>query len=71
MEGQLRKAFEEVTTRKIEMIREFSKETRKLVKEQEEKIMRLQNIVLSREEHINQLQIQIANLLQEKYKNGS
>ena len=71
MEEQLRKAFEEVTTKNVTMNVDYSKKTREIVNELSEKIERLQNIVLSRNEQIDQMQIQIAQLLQTKFNGGT
>ena len=70
-ELELRKAFEETTTRNVQMCIDYSNETRKNVRKLEINIKSLQNTVISRNEDIGLMKKQIAVLLQEKYKNGS
>lgn len=71
MDEQLRQAFEEVTTNNVKTVIDFSKKTRSMISSLEERVERLQNIVLSRDEQIKQMQLQIAQLLQVKYNNGT
>ena len=70
-EYEARKAFEETTVRNMHTVVEFSQDTRKIVRELEEKILRLQNVILSKETQIQAMQQQIATLLQNKYNEGT
>lgn len=70
-ELQLRKAFEETTIHNVRLCVNHANSTRILTRELEEKVKHLQNIVINRDAQIDQMQKQIANLLQEKYKGGS
>ena len=66
-ELQLRAAFEQATIQNVNTIKDFSEATRKLVKKQDEEILRLRNIVLSQEGVITELRNQIAAIHQRIY----
>jgi len=68
---ELRKAFEETTKRNINAMLEHGNETRKLVKELEEKIQFLQNALQSREEDVKQLRIQLASIQTKLFSGGT
>jgi predicted RNase H-like nuclease (RuvC/YqgF family) len=70
-EKELRKAFEETTKRNISAMIEHGNETRKLVRELEEKIQFLQNALQSREEDIKQLRIQLASIQTKLFSGGT
>ena len=70
-ELDLRKAFEETTIRNVSMIQDFSNDTRRLVRKLEEKVQSLQNNLMAETKKNQQLQQQIAFLLQEKVNKGS
>jgi len=70
-ERELKQAFEEVTTRNVVTILEFTKETRKLVRALEEKVLNLQNGMFERDKTIVRLQAQISVLQQKLYSGGS
>ena len=70
-EFEFRKAFEETTVRNMRTIVEFSQDTRKLVRELQEEVKHLINALQSRETQLQQMQIQIAQLLQDKFNKGT
>lgn len=70
-EFEARKAFEETTTHNVRLCVAHANDTRVIVRELEEKITNLQNTILSKTTQIEQMQKQIAGLLQDKYKSGS
>ena len=70
-EFEFRKAFEETTIRNMKTIVEFSQDTRKLVRELQEEVKHLINALQSRETQLQQMQIQIAQLLQDKFNKGT
>ena len=53
------KAFEETTVRNMKLVVSFSEETRKMMRDALKKIKNLENIVLSRDQQIAQMQQQI------------
>jgi len=59
---ELRKAFEEVTTRNVNTTISHSNETRKLVRELEQKVISLQNTIMSRDNDIVLLKKQLATI---------
>ena len=70
-EKELKKAFEEVTTRNVLAILEYSKETRKLVRDLEEKVLNLEQAVQERDKEVSRLKGQISILQQKLYQGGS
>ena len=70
-EKEQRKAFEEVTRRNVIAAIEHGEETRKMVRELQENVRRLQNIILNRERDLESLKIQVVKLLTERYSKGT
>lgn len=70
-EKELKQAFEEVSIRNIRAISDYSKETRKLTRELQEKVLNLQNSMFDRDKLIERLQTQITSLQQKLYSGGS
>ncbi len=70
-ELELRKVFEETTTRNVQAILVHANETRKLLRELEEKVKNLDNLVRSKDEVIETLKKQISNIQQKLYRDGS
>lgn len=68
---ELRQAFEETTTNNVKAGIEYSKATRKLVREQEKKIISLQGIIRQYKEEQEMLKKQINNLQSKVYKGGT
>lgn len=62
-EKELRKAFEGTTKRNIEAVIEYGKDTRTLVRNLEDRVNSLQNLVFSRDKEITQLRQQMGMLL--------
>lgn len=70
-ELELRKVFEEVTTKNVKTVIQFSQDTRKLLREAQEEIKHLRNVILNREEQLSQLQQQVGQLLQKSFNEGT
>jgi len=70
-ELELRKAFEETSTRNIQTILEYSKETRKLVRELNEKVDHLENTIRTYDNRISTLQSQISFLQTKIFSGGT
>ena len=70
-EKELKKAFEEVTTRNVLAILEYSKETRKLVRDLEQKVLNFEHAVQERDKEVSRLKEQISILQQKLYQGGS
>ena len=68
---ELREAFEETTRRNITAVIEHGNETRKIVRELEEKVQFLQNAVHSRDEDIKQLRIQLVSIQTKLFSGGT
>jgi hypothetical protein len=69
-EKELRKAFEEVTTRNVRSAVDHGNETRRLTREIEEKIARLEMQVMQQRKLIDDLQTQVTSLNIVLYSNG-
>lgn len=65
------KAFEETAVHNIKLCVAYSNETRALIRSFEDKIQNLQNIILSYDGRLQAQQKQIAQLLQNKYNEGT
>jgi hypothetical protein len=70
-EKELKKAFEEVTTRNVISILDYSRETRGLTRELQERVLYLEGLIREYEKRLVVLQSQITNLQQKLYKGGS
>jgi hypothetical protein len=70
-ERELKKAFEEVTTRNVLSILNYTKETRKLFRTLEEKVVNLEQGILQRDIDIDRMKKQIASLQQKLYNEGT
>lgn len=71
MEQELRKAFEEVTTRNVKAVVEHSNETRRIVREFEDKITTLVNRVRQYDDRLNILQTQLSALQARTFAGGT
>lgn len=69
-EREAKKAFEEVTTRNVKTILEYTRETRRIVRELEERVVNLEKANLGLEVKILDLQRQIQLLQIKLYNNG-
>ena len=65
------KASEEVTRRNVQMVVQFSKETRALVNEQQERINTLQGNLMNAMNQLNETRGQLALLQQQFYSRGT
>ena len=65
------KASEEVTRRNVQMVVQFSKETRALVIEQQERINTLQGNLMNAMNQLNETRGQLALLQQQFYSRGT
>lgn len=70
-ELQLRKAFEETTTRNVKTISEYTKETRKLVRDLEQSVQELKNMIVERDKQIGELRQQVSVLQGKIYAGGT
>ena len=70
-ELQLRKAFEEVSTQNIKTISEYTTETRKLLRDIEEQVHELKNMIVQRDKEITQLRQQTSLLQAKLYAGGT
>lgn len=70
-EKEMRKAFEEVTTRNVTAAIEFSNETRKMVQGLTKKVAHLEQAVIDKDKVINVLREQVVHLQQKMYLGGS
>ena len=70
-ELEVRKAFEEVTTRNVQAAISYSTETRKLVRELEKKVLHFEKVIVGKDEVINDLRQQISKIQQQLYTGGS
>lgn len=70
-EKEIKQAFEEVTTRNVQTCIEYSKETRALFRQLEEKVDRLQNQVIAQGELLTQFRIQLASVQTKLFSGGS
>ena len=70
-ERELRKAFEEVTTRNVQATVSHSNETRRIVRELEKKIELLEGIVRNQNTIIDSLRLQLANVQTKVFSGGT
>jgi len=70
-EKELRKAFEETTTRNLTAVVTHTNNTRELVRTLEEEITTLKNMVVTYTDQINQLKMQVSKLQQKAYAGGT
>lgn len=60
-EIELRKAFEDTTTNNVKAVLNYCTETRKLVRELEQKVISLDGLIRNQNDTIDNLKIQLAN----------
>ena len=70
-ELELRKAFEEVTTRNVQAAINYTNETRKIVRVLEEKILHLEKLAQAKDKEIAVMREQISVVQQKLYQGGS
>jgi len=70
-EKELRKAFEDVTTRNVKSTIEFSNETRKIVKELESQVQLLLNELSVQKAQMDQFRIQLAGVQTKLFSGGT
>ena len=68
---ELRRNFEQTSTRNIMAGISHGNETRKIVKALDEKVMRLENIIIQQQELLEQFRIQLAGVQQRLFACGS
>ena len=68
---ELRKAFEETTTRNVQANIDFSQDTRTVVRELEEKVNNLDNLVRQYDTKFEEMTKQLAYLQAKVYSGGS
>jgi len=70
-EIELKKAFEEVTTKNVRMAIDYSKETRNLTRELQKKVLHLEEILREYDKKLIMMQNQISNIQQKLYSGGT
>ena len=70
-ELEMRKAFEEVTTRNVQAAINYSNETRKIVRQLEEKILHLERLAQAKDKEIAEMRQQISVIQQKLYTGWS
>jgi predicted RNase H-like nuclease (RuvC/YqgF family) len=70
-EKELRQAFEEVTTKNVKTVVEYTTQTRELVRELEEKIRKLEGLVHSQNQTISALRVQLATVQAKVFSGGT
>lgn len=70
-EKELRKVFEDVTTRNVTAVVDHSNETRKLIRELEDKIKSLENMVLNQQQLVAEMRSQLAFVQAKIYAGGT
>lgn len=68
---EIRKAFEEVTTRNVKAAVNHSNDTRKIVRDLEAKILHLEEISRAKDNVINDMRQQISLIQQQLYSGGT
>lgn len=71
MEKELRKAFEEVTTKNVKAILQFSTETRKMLRVLEDKAIKLEEMVRNQNTVIEELRLQLSSIQMKVYNGGT
>lgn len=64
---EVQKAFEEVNLRNMNAVIDYSKETRKIVRDLSNQVDQLKNLVMQQNQTIEQLKTTLTKLLVEKY----
>lgn len=70
-ELQLRQAFEETTTKNVRTISDYTTETRKLVRDLEQTVHELKNMIVQRDKEIGELRQQVSILQSKVYAGGT
>jgi predicted RNase H-like nuclease (RuvC/YqgF family) len=70
-EKEMKKAFEEVTTRNVKTVIEYSKKTREIVREMELEIKRLGAELSAQKAIIEQFKIQLAGVQTKLFSSGT
>ena len=70
-ELEMRKVFEETTTRNVNAMLDHGNETRRLVRELQEKVARQDETIREQNKVIQAFKLQLANLQMEVYKGGT
>lgn len=71
MEKELREAFENTTTNNVKTMIAYSKETRKIVRDSEEKIIKLEKELRNQNTIIDELRNHISNVQAELFRGGT
>ena len=70
-EMEMRQAFEETTTRNVKSAITYSNETRKIVRQLEEKIVHLERLAQGKDKELAEMKLQIARIQQQLYLKGT
>jgi len=70
-EFEMRKHFEELTTRNVLASVKYANETRKIVRDLEKKILHLEKMSQQKDKMFGEMRLQISTLQQKLYSGGS
>ena len=70
-ELELRKIFEEVTTKNVQTTINFTQDTRKMVRELQEMVGKLERRIANQDETLQQLRVQLASIQTKVYSGGT
>ena len=70
-ELELRKAFEEVTTKNVKTVVDYSTQTRDLVRDLQDEVKNLKNMLVTRETELAQLRQQVSIVQGKIYQGGT
>lgn len=70
-ELELFKAFEETTTRNLKIIQDYTKQSRTMVRELEESVQQLKNMVATRDKELLEMRIQLSLVQAKLFQGGT
>jgi hypothetical protein len=70
-EKELREAFESTTTKNVTTVIDYSKETRKLTREVEEKVLRIEAELIENKKIISDLRLQLSTVQARVFSGGT
>lgn len=70
-EYEMRKVFEEVTTKNVKTVIDYTTQTRDLIRETQEELKQLKNMLVTRDAEMAQLKQQVSMVQAKLYINGS
>jgi hypothetical protein len=70
-ELELRKAFEQTTRGNINTMIAFCEDTRKMLRDTQDEVKTMKDLLMAKDTELNQLKVQVANLQQKIYSSGT